>query len=247
MCGRYTLQQAEKALNRVIPIDEWIRIWVGEWIHHRFNVSPTQKMPVVTASDGRRTPHQMRWGFVPFYARAQPKPQALINARSETILVKTPFKRAAHKQRCLVPADGFFEWKRDGDRRQPYYFTLRDEEPFAFASLFEPATDTLPAGYLLLTTRPNCLMEPVHDRMPVILQPDAYDEWLANEPLPDDRLMQLCAPYPAEEMMRRAVSPLVNSPRNDSPEVLAAFPDVPVPLPDKITPADLSGQGELPL
>jgi putative SOS response-associated peptidase YedK len=239
MCGRYTLTQAEKALGRLIPLEEWKQIWEGRW--QRFNVAPTQQMPIVFSREGRRVPAIMRWGFVPFYERDKPKPQAMINARSETIVSKAAFKRAAQKQRCLVPADGFFEWKRDGKDKTPYYFTLRGDEPFAFAALWEPATATLPAGFLLLTTGPNELMAPIHDRMPVIVQTERYDEWLSNEPLDADGFAQLCSAYPASEMAARPISSLVNSPKNDGPEILA----LPAEMPPKFSREDLTGQGEL--
>lgn len=245
MCGRYTLQRAEKALGRVIPQDEWESIWEGKWIHHRFNVAPTQHMPIVLSKGGRRAPAVMRWGFVPFYEREKPKPQALINARSETIATKAPFKRATQSQRCLVPADGFFEWKREGERKTPFYFTLRDEEPFVIAGLWESAGGNAAEGYLLLTTAPNELMASIHDRMPVILHPEAWDEWLAPEPLSAERLAQLCTAYPAEEMSARPVSALVNSARNDSPEILTAPATAEEEMPKKIARGDLSGQAEL--
>ena len=169
MCGRYTLRRADKAIE--LATGEPSRL---EW-RERFNVAPTQEMPVVRVRDGSRVVEAMRWGFVPFYERKKEKPRALINARSETIAVKAPFKRAAQRQRCLVPADGFLEWRREERSKTPFFVHLVSDEPFAFAGLWEPAAGEIPAGYLILTTVPNALMERIHNRMPVILRPKDYE------------------------------------------------------------------------
>ena len=147
----------------------------------------------------------------------------MINARSETVADKPSFRQAFLQRRCLVPADGFFEWKRVNWRKQPIYFTLRDHQPFAFAGLWERwvASDGHPVeSCTILTTEPNALVLPVHDRMPLILEPAGYDAWLAADSDPERDLVPLCRPYSAGQMESCPVSPMVNSAEADSPECI---------------------------
>ncbi len=206
MCGRYTLKRRDQALLKVAG-----QTAAGP---DRFNVAPTQVMPVVLG-DGQRLIVEMSWGLIPFYARGDAKPKALINARSETALAKPAFKRSVFHRRCLVPADGFYEWERTEPVKTPWFIQLREEEPFAFAAIYEQGS-----GYCLLTTAPNALMSKIHNRMPVIVRPEHYELWLAPGEISVGDFARVCEPYDAVSMIARPASRLVNSPKNDGPEVL---------------------------
>ena len=192
----------------------------------RYNVAPSQDVAVARANDDGRTLAMLRWGLIPAWAKDQAIGHKLINARSETAAEKPSFRSAFRARRCLIPADGFYEWRREGKTRQPWLFGLRDGVPFAFAGLWERWT--VPQGAALtgslaerspgdavetctiLTTAANETVAPVHGRMPVILPPDAYGPWLAGEDVP-------LAPYPTDDMTAHPVSTLVNRPANDDP------------------------------
>ncbi len=192
----------------------------------RYNVAPSQDVAVVRADDHGRTLAMLRWGLIPAWAREPNIGYKLINARSETAAQKPSFRAAWRNRRCLIPADGFYEWKREGKTRQPWLFEMRDAAPFAFAGLWEQWR--IPEGAALtgslaerspgdavetctiLTTAANGTVTPVHGRMPVILPRDAYGPWLAGEEVP-------LAPYPADAMTAHPVSMHVNRPANDDP------------------------------
>ena len=192
----------------------------------RYNVAPSQDVAVVRAADGGRSLSILRWGLIPAWARDPAIGYRLINARSETVAEKPSFRSAYRRRRCLIPADGFYEWQRLGKTRQPWLFGLRDGAQFAFAGLWERWT--VPEGAALtgslaeskpgdpvetctiLTTAANETVAPVHGRMPVILPRDACDPWLAGEDVS-------LAPYAADAMTAHPVSTLVNRPANDDP------------------------------
>ena len=216
MCGRYTLTDPDAVAEavRALGADPG-----DAALPRRFNVAPTQTMPVVVATANTRALRMMKWGIVPFYARKDEKPFQLINARSETAAEKPTFKQSVQKRRCVVPADGFFEWRKDADgRKTPFYIRMKTGTPFWIAGIFEDESPPLPAGYALLTTGPNELMKPIHDRMPVILGREAVETWLKSGDLPPEDVRSLCVSYPAQEMVAGAVSTIVNSARNDVPE-----------------------------
>ena len=208
MCGRYTL--------RKFPGIEGIDVGtlVSEWNHlNRYNVAPTQRMPVLRWT-GEPEAAELAWGIRAKWQKETDRP--LINARSETAATKPTFKTAVARRRCLVPADGFYEWKRDLKPAQPFYFHLENEAPFWFAGIWEND------AYLILTTRPNALIEPIHDRMPVILDERNAAAWLGNTPLEKDPYANLCSPYPADRMAWREVNRKVNNARYDGPECVEA-------------------------
>ena len=192
----------------------------------RYNVAPSQDVAVVCAAEEGRTLAMLRWGLIPAWAKDPAIGHRLINARSETVAEKPSFRSAFRHRRCLIPADGFYEWRREGKTRQPWLFGLRDGAPFVFAGLWERWT--VPAGAALtgslaerspgdavetctiLTTAANDTVAQVHGRMPVILPPDVWDAWLAGEEVP-------LGPYPADDMTAWPVSTHVNRPANDDP------------------------------
>lgn len=226
MCGRYTLTRHDgiaRDLQASLSVSA-----SGEWWKPRFNVAPTQPAPVITLHDGVRTVEMMRWGLVPFWATkdGSGKPPLMINARVESIDAKPFFRDALARKRCLVPADGFFEWKREGKgksaTKQPLYFHPKSHKIFAFAGLWARArTD---AGELLsfaiITGPPNDLVKPIHDRMPIVLAESAYSAWL--DPMLDaDGAHALLGVPPVADWIAEPVSKAVNSAANDEPACIA--------------------------
>jgi putative SOS response-associated peptidase YedK len=160
----------------------------------------------------------MRWGLLPSWTKAPKKAPLLNNARAETVAEKPSFRSAFKSRRCLIPADGFYEWKTEGKLKQPYLFRRADEKPLAFAGLWEKWNDI--ESCTIITTEANAVMEPIHDRMPVILAPNDYSEWLdatATEP------GKLLTPCPPDELTAYAVNPNVNNARNEVPECIEPF------------------------
>lgn len=217
MCGRYTLTSPSEALQALFGIES------AETYLPRWNIAPTQKVLWVEWSvDGGYRPRSGRWGLVPFFAKAIDGPP-LINARSETIAEKPAFRTAFKKRRCLVVADGYFEWQKVGEKKAPYHIRMQGFAPFAMAGLFENWTSPEGAtvsSCTLITTAPNSYLAPIHDRMPVILSPEHYRLWLDPSEQTAERLLPLLVAFPGEKMEAHRVSLRVNSPRNDDPDVL---------------------------
>lgn len=219
MCGRYTLVNLKSFVDDL----PWASLFPGaEALPARYNIAPTQNVPILAnRGDGRL--ELARWGLVPSWAKDPAIGNRMINARAETVAEKPSFRSALRKRRCLVPADGFFEWKTlpDEKRKQPYYIRLKSAKPFAFAGLWEAwrpadATDEWIVSFTLLTTTPNPLMADIHNRMPVILPRERYETWLT--PVDTLGLEALLLPYPADEMEAYPVTPAVGNPRHDSPD-----------------------------
>jgi putative SOS response-associated peptidase YedK len=189
----------------------------------RYNVAPSQPIPVVgpKADGSGRGLVLMRWGFVPRWAKAPDGPHP-INAKAETLLERPMFREAFRMRRCLIPADGWYEWAKAGPKKQPYHFRRRDRAPFALAGLWDRWDG--PGGPLLsccvLTTEANELAKPVHDRMPVLIDPGDFGRWLDPGSQPDT-LRRLLRPYPSELLEAVAVGTRVNNPKFDGPECLA--------------------------
>jgi putative SOS response-associated peptidase YedK len=216
MCGRYELhtQPAALALAFGVPFPPHMR--------PRYNIAPMQDVPVIRRTPaGERELVDVRWGLVPRWAKDPAIGNRMINARSETLADKPSFRTALKKHRCLIPADGFYEWKQTASgAKQPIHIGMKDQSPFAFAGLLERWLS--PAGEVLdtctiITTQSNALLSPLHDRMPVIVAPVAFDRWLdvANEDT-----ASLFAPYPADAMTYYPVSTRVNSVRNDDAKLI---------------------------
>jgi len=202
MCGRFTITITAGLGERfgVSSADRGIK--------PRYNVAPSQEIPLIRDDRGRRLMFR-EWGLsVPWQSGR------LINARAESLRERPVFRRLARDGRCLVPADGFFEWNRRGGVSVPYYFRLAGGDLFAFAGI---ADDT---ACLIVTTPANPDMAPVHDRMPAILRRNDEDRWLSADPLEQDDVREICAPLPADALVRRRVSPRVNDPRWDDPSLL---------------------------
>ncbi len=222
MCGRFTLHTSRADLQ--LAFEGFV---FPDEIDPRYNIAPTLDILVV-ANDGTREVRQARWGLIPGWAKDPKIGNRLINARSETLAQKPAFKDAFRKRRCLVIADGFYEWRKEPEGgKTPIYIQLQDGRPFAFAGLWarwhpdegEPVTSCT-----IVTTEPNPLVAPIHNRMPVILPPTAYDLWLDPDTDEPEVLNGLLVPYPAQEMVIRPVTRFVNSVRNEGAECIAALP-----------------------
>ena len=210
MCGRYTLKTPAGRLAEEFGFDGSLPD-----LPPNYNVAPTQQVAAVLAEGGERRLEMLRWGLVPPWADDPQIGSRMINARSETAPEKPSFRRAFRERRCLIPADGFYEWKRMNGGKQPYYIRMEGASPFAFAGLWESwDREGEIRSCTILTTGANPLVGEIHDRMPVIVAPDAYDVWLdpASE---GDELRGLLAPYPEDEMEAYPVSRFVNSPSNN--------------------------------
>jgi putative SOS response-associated peptidase YedK len=219
MCGRYTITIDAERVREDLGI-----VQMPADFTPRFNVAPTQPIAVV-ADANTRAAEWMRWGLIPSWAKDPTIGSKLINARAETVNEKPSFRAAFAKRRCLILADGFYEWQKGAGtkgRSQPYYFRREDGKPFAFAGLWEfwksPEGEPIRSA-TIITTAANDLVRPVHERMPVMLSGDALWGWL--EGASESELMALLKPYPPEQMMRFPVSPLVNRPEYDRPDLIA--------------------------
>ncbi len=223
MCGRFTLTDPDADLAVQFNLPE-----IPD-LQPRYNIAPTQPVPAVrVAPDGTaREMVMLHWGLIPFWAKDPKIGSRMINARSETAAEKPAFRAAFRRRRCLVVADGFYEWKKANGTKQPFYIRLRDTRPFAFAGLWERwkgHDDDVIDSCTLLTTQPNDLLRQVHNRMPVILQPRDYDLWLDPEVQKPELLQPLLLPYPPEEMDAYPISRYVNSPDNDTPKCIEPLP-----------------------
>jgi len=221
MCGRF----ARKSTQEVLA--EWFDLELEEmpWFAPSYNVAPQTTQPVVRLSreTGRREFALLRWGLVPFWAKDAKIAYSTINARAEEAASKPAYREAIRKRRCLVPADAFYEWQRlDPKTKRPFAFALASGEPYAFAGLWEswrPREGAPIETFTILTTDPNELMEPIHNRMPVILEPKDYDRWL-DPGDPARPPVDLLRPYPAQRMKAWPVSSRVGNVRNNGPELL---------------------------
>jgi len=217
MCGRYRLSRRAEVLAAYDA--EYGDI---DW-NARYNIAPTQSVPVIRqhASQPLRRASLVRWGLIPSWARAGTIGAHMINARAETAAERTAFKESLERRRCLIAADGFYEWKRSGKNKDPYCFEMVDGRPFAFAGLWDrwraPDGITLETC-TILTTSPNQLLADVHNRMPVILSPENYDLWLDSGFRDVEALAEILTPFDAGLMRRYPVSDRVNSVSNEGPE-----------------------------
>ena len=232
MCVRYTLHKTEAALaamGRALALN----FATPEWVEPKYNITLTHVVPAVAALAGGPALRGMRWGLVPFYERNKVPGRMLPNAMAEKAVTSPAFREAVAQRRCLVPANGFYEWQTLGKLKLPHLFTLKDEEPFAFAGVWDPAGDEqTPPAFAILTTAPNALVAPIHDRMPVILTRETMRRWLGEVPLPAAEYQELTKPLAVGRLQSRPVSRYVNSSRNQGPQCLEPPEPEPPPEPD---------------
>jgi len=218
MCGRFAFYSPHEAVLRLFGVAD------APEIEPRWNIAPTQFIATVREPGGPREVAMLYWGLVPSWAREKAIGARMINARSETLGEKPSFRNAFRRRRCLVLADGYYEWQRSGAVKQPYYIGFADGQPFGMAGLWErwrdPATGEALESCCIVTTAPAPTVSFVHDRMPVIVPPEAYAEWLDPENAATDRLARLFGPCARPDLHARPVSRLVNSARNQGPQLL---------------------------
>lgn len=220
MCGRFVRKSAKEELRKRFGFDNPPG---GVLLEPRYNIAPSQEHPVLIVNQDRRMLRMMKWGLVPHWSKDPKIGYKMINARSEGIEEKPSFRGPLKNGRCLVIADGFYEWHKPGKKTKiPYYFRLKSSEPFAFAGLWDlwEKGDEPLRTFTIITTSPNELMEPIHSRMPVILRESDEARWLDPEITDSKSVLTLLKPYPAQEMECYKVSTIVNSPKNDAPECL---------------------------
>lgn len=217
MCGRFTLTTPEELIAEVFALDERPKLSA------RYNIAPSQQIAAIVQPSGRRQLEMLRWGMLA-PGEAERDDSLLINARSESVATRPLFREAFRARRCLVPADGFYEWRKAGSRREPFHIRLRERKPFAFAGLWNEekraAAERPLRTCAILTTEPNAVMSGIHDRMPVILKPDAYAAWLDTSRAASASLHELLRPYPAEDMEAVRVSSYVNGAAAEGPRCL---------------------------
>ena len=226
MCGRYTHKEKSAQLLELLKA---IVTYLDQ--KPRYNITPSQMVACVrnAPKNGHREAIMLKWGLIPSWAKDPSIGYKMINARAETVAEKPSFRKAFKHQRCLVLADGFYEWKQEGKTKQPYYIRFKDSRPFAFAGLWEQWKDKTKQdepsieSCTIITTSANELMKPIHHRMPVILDGKRYDLWLDPDIKEPEELASLLQPYPSLEMEAYPVSPMVNNPRNDRPECVEAL------------------------
>jgi putative SOS response-associated peptidase YedK len=221
MCGRFTLTADLTALQERFTLE----VLQGSYTPS-YNIAPGQSVMVVINAEGKQAAW-CRWGLVPAWAKDPQMGHRLINARAETVADKPSFRRALRQRRCLVLADGFYEWRQRGKHKQPMYIGLHDHQPFAFAGLWEVWRDAQGAALstcTIVTTTANTLLQPIHARMPVILPPTAEALWLDQRLGEPQQLLAVLVPYPAEEMVAYPVSSLVNAPSHNSPACIVPLP-----------------------
>jgi putative SOS response-associated peptidase YedK len=227
MCGRYTLHSsAEEVANH---FDAKLSDEDHEFFEPSYNIAPGSTRPVVLlGNQQQRTIGGMRWGLIPSWAEDEQTGYKMINARAESIDEKKSFNGPFQSQRCIVPANGFYEWKSDKKEKQPFYIRVLTHDIIGFAGLYEKwesKEGELIYSFTIITTEANALVKPLHDRMPVVLQPNHYSTWLDPENNEQPEVLKnLLQPYPFEEMATFRVTEEVNTPKNDRPELIQPIP-----------------------
>ena len=219
MCGRFVRKSTLEEIATAFDLDI---SGIDFDFAPRFNISPGQQVAAAIFDAGRKL-KPFKWGLVPFWAKNEKIGYKMINARAETVAEKPGFKQAFTKRRCIVVADGFYEWQHAGKTKVPHFVHFKNEKPMGFAGLYErwkapngKALDTC----TIITTSANALMQPIHDRMPVILYKKAFGTWLDPNANDSHKLTELLKPFDPDKMESYPVSPLVNSPKNNSPECI---------------------------
>jgi len=217
MCGRYTLRAKLNLL-----LDEFAAEMADglEW-DPRYNIPPTASVPAIRLTEGKRELVKLKWGLIPSWSKDAKIAFSTINARADTVATKPAFRTAYKKRRCLIPADGYFEWLREGKEKKPYYYEVDGVVAFAFAGLWEwwggPEGENKPVEtFTIITTEANELCQQIHDRMPVIVHPEDYDSWLACEDIP-------LVPFPPDRMLVYPVSQYVNNVKNQGEQCIKAI------------------------
>ncbi|MCC6543965.1 MAG: SOS response-associated peptidase [Nitrospirae bacterium] len=223
MCGRFVIFSSIRKIALEFSVDP------GDMAFSpAYNIAPSQEILIVLF-EGDRKLIKCRWGFIPPWAKDMHIGYKMINARAETLSEKPIFKSAIRRHRCLVVADGFYEWEKVGKEKKPYYIHLKSGRPFGFAGLYsywQTPDDSLICTGTIITTNANSLLEPIHNRMPVIIPEDSRSEWLNPDIQDERRILPLLTPYDSENMEAYRVSTVVNSPGNDSPDNIKSYQEL---------------------
>jgi putative SOS response-associated peptidase YedK len=226
MCGRYSLTRREAEIEERFGIEQLLMDRAD--FKPRYNIAPTQLVPVIVDQDGQRVLAEMKWGLIPFWAKDIKKTKPIINARSESIAEKPFFKQAANKRRCLIPADGFFEWKKVNKDKIPMFIHMDERELFAFAGLWDewksPDGEQILRTCTIITTEANGKITPLHDRMPVIVRPEHEARWLDPSIKDIEKLRDVLEQLPDNALDMYQVSQEVNSYKKDEPSLLEPAP-----------------------
>ena len=229
MCGRFTQQRPTSEIAAIFEAED-----IADDPGGRFNVAPTDAAAVVVQHDDRRAVVSYRWGLIPGWSDDPRIASRTFNARAETVATNPVFRDAFRRRRCLVPVDGFYEWLRDGSKRQPMRIHDPDDRPLALAGLWtgrqDPESGAWHRTFTIVTTRPNAFMASIHDRMPVIVPPDAWARWLDPRPADVGELRALLEPRDDWALDAYPVPPLVNNVRNNGPELVERLQPSPEPL-----------------
>ena len=229
MCGRFTQQRPTSEIAAIFEAED-----IADDPGGRFNVAPTDEASVVVQRDDRRAVVSYRWGLIPGWSDDPRIASRTFNARAETIASNPVFRDAFRRRRCLVPVDSFYEWLRDGAKRQPMRIHDPDDRPLALAGLWtgrqDPESGVWHRTFTIVTTRPNAFMASIHDRMPVIVPPDAWARWLDPRPTDVGELRALLEPRDDWALDAYPVPPLVNNVRNNGPELVERLQPSPEPL-----------------
>ena len=229
MCGRFTQQRPTSEIAAIFEAED-----IADDPGGRFNIAPTDEAAVVVQRDDRRAVVTYRWGLIPGWSDDPRIASRTFNARAETVASNPVFRDAFRRRRCLVPVDGFYEWLRDGSKRQPMRIHDPDDRPLALAGLWtgrqDPESGVWHRTFTIVTTRPNAFMASIHDRMPVIVPPDAWARWLDPRPTDIGELRALLEPRDDWALDAYPVPPLVNNVRNNGPELVERLQPSPEPL-----------------
>ncbi len=227
MCGRYTIFQTGELARRFKVSDQELDELL-EHLRERYNAAPGQNLPVVIKAEDKRHLMPMRWGLIPVWAKDVSIGYKLINARSESVFEKNTWKRPVLHARCLVPSNGFYEWKKDGSKKQPYFIRPKDSDLFAMAGVYsqwtDKATGEVIESFSILTTTPNKEMSDLHDRMPVILKPDDEERWLEPSNETPESIADLLKPYDDDGLEIYPVSSEVGNSRNEGEKLIHRLP-----------------------
>jgi len=224
MCGRFDLHIPKELLERIFGVS------IFQDIPPHYNIAPSQQVVVIRITpDGNQQVAFLKWGLIPSWAKDPSIGSKMINARSETVDVKPAFRNPLKYRRCIVPANGFYEWQKVEGKKKPLYVKMKDDGPMLFAGLWEhwktPEGNEI-ESCTILTTNSNELIKPLHDRMPLILETGDMNLWLDPQVTDPGKLKPLFSPYPAEKMEMYPVSEIVNSPRNDTPQCILPLPSL---------------------
>ena len=220
MCGRFVLNRTPTEIA-----DHFALSKTPEWTP-RYNIAPTQHIPIIRAPAGIRECSMARWGLIPAWSKEPKTEYSAFNARAETVSTKPAFRAAFRQRRCIIPADGFYEWVRSGTLKSPYHISRNDSQPLAFAGLWErwEKAGQVVESCTIIVIEANALMRPIHDRMPVILAAEDYDRWLDPSNVDPAKLQLLLQPCPPQWLQAHPVSPAVNNSRNEGEGLCKPLP-----------------------